>query len=97
MMQTRRVSGFRFRIDATGPSMDGIEGTVIGGVRVAGDDVAVGDRLRITLSSGDVDVVVSGFPLIRWDDASLRSIAVTGLAPDEAMIGSVAVQIDDEA
>ena len=97
MMQTRSVSGFRFRIDATGPSIDGTEGTLIAGVRVDGGDVAVGDRLRIALSSGDVDVVVSGFPLIRWDDPSLRSIAVTGLPPEEAVVGAVAVRIDGGA
>lgn len=96
-MQTQSVSGFRFRIDATGPSIDGTEGTVIAGVRVEGGDVAVGDRLRIALSSGDVDVVVSGFPLIRWDDPSLRSIAVTGLPPEEAVVGAVAARIDGGA
>lgn len=89
-----RVAEFRFRINATLPSIDGFDGSVIAGVRLGGGDLKVGDQLRVPVREGHADLVVSGFPLIRWDNADRLSIAVTGLPPDSDPVGAIAVRMD---
>jgi hypothetical protein len=90
------MSDYQFKIEATLPSIDGFDGAVIAGSAIGSGDLAVGDRLRVPLGPGFVELIVSGFPQIRWHEPDRRSIAVIGLLPTDDVVGSIAIQVDED-